>query len=146
MLIKIVRVDFRLHNAHKLPKIRQAHCLLLRVTRLFRYPIFYLFNPQRIFRFVKTQCRGFTCHVFVTRIVKERQVFVVFFVPKRIIRMTVTLNTAKRCSLKYIPSSIDAVYNGSDSKFFILGSAFVICHRIAVKTGRHQIIVSGIGQ
>ncbi len=54
--------------------------------------------------------------------------------------MIMALHAPKRHAAPSLPSRIDAIDHRFDSKFFIVGSAFVIRLRVSMAGGRDQIV------
>src|SRR5688572_28349463 len=60
--------------------------------------------------------------------------------------MTVALNAGKRCTLPDFPRCIHAVEQGGNSEFFVFGSALIVVHGIAMKSGRDKLIIGWVWQ
>ena len=60
--------------------------------------------------------------------------------------MAVALYTGKSSTHQALPGCVHPVQHRSRSEFFILCTAFIIRHGIAVKSGGNIIIVGGVGQ
>ena len=76
--------------------------------------------------------------------IKEGKKFVKLFMLIRIIGVAVTLYTADCCSLPDFKSCIDPVDDSIYPEFFVIGSSFVIGHRIAVEGGCQDLVFCGI--
>ena len=63
-----------------------------------------------------------------------------------IIGMAMALNTGKTGSHQGLPGGIDPVNDGSSPEFFVICSAFIIGHGIAMEGGSNELFISRIGQ
>src|SRR5579871_5488765 len=100
---------------------------------MLRDPIRYFLESLLVFFFEVTIKRIVVVGIFVASVVEERCKLVVLLMPERIIWMTMALHTRKCSSHQRFPRGIDAIEHGRRTKFFIVRSAFVVCHRIAMK-------------
>src|SRR5687768_1530758 len=84
--------------------------------------------------------------ILIAGVVKKRKELIVFFMSKRVIRMTMTLYTCKAGSHQCFPGSIYTIKNSSGPELSIVGSPFVIGHRVPVKCGGYKFFISGTRQ
>ena len=60
-----------------------------------------------------------------------------------VVGVAVALHAGHRCALPHFPGGADAVDDGGVAIFLVVGAAFVVGHRVAVKSRGNQLVFSG---
>src|SRR5260221_624312 len=105
------------------------------------YPFSYGFKFLLIFFLKCSQVWMLAFGVFISGIVEKCHRFIIVLVPERIIRMAVTLNAAKGCTLPYFPRCIYSVDQSCNTELLIFCATFIIIHRVPVKGRGNELIV-----
>src|SRR5687768_8981839 len=84
--------------------------------------------------------------IIVTTVIEKSHELIIIVMLKWIVGMTMTLYARESSSHQHFPGRVHAIDHGSRSEFFVVGSAFIIGHGIAMKCSGDILRIRRIGK
>ena len=105
-----------------------------------------LFDTPRLLARRRSELRAFVVVVGVLGLIEVGEELVVLTLRDRVVLVAVTLRTAHRQPHPDLERRIHAVLHSGDAKLFVVGSALVVDHRVAMEGSRENLLGRRVGE